>query len=58
MNPGLAYVSNTWQLSVEAIVPLNSEGGHAVGVCASLFLFLEDLIPAVFAKPLLSQMNN
>jgi hypothetical protein len=58
MNPGLAYVNNTWQLSVESIVPLNSEGGHAIGVRAGLFVFLEDLIPAVFGKPLLSQMKN
>jgi len=53
MNPGLAYVADTWQVAAEAVVPLNSEGGHTLGVRAHLFLFLDDLIPAVFGKPML-----
>jgi hypothetical protein len=53
VNPGLAYVGDTWQLAAEAIVPLNSEGGRTIGVRAHLFLFLDDLIPTVFGKPLL-----
>ncbi len=55
MNPGLAYVADSWQIAAEVIVPLNNEGGHAVGVRASLLLFLEDFIPALFGKPLLSR---
>jgi hypothetical protein len=55
MNPGLSYVAVTWQLAVEAIVPLNSEGGRSVGARAQLLLFLQDLIPSVFGKPLLSR---
>jgi hypothetical protein len=55
MNPGLAYVANTWQVAAEAIVPLNSEGGHGIGVRAQLLLFLDDLIPSVFGRPLLSR---
>ncbi len=53
MNPGLAYVADTWQAGAEAIVPLNSEGGRAIGVRAQLLLFIDDLIPTVFGKPLL-----
>src|SRR5262249_48490356 len=55
MNPGLAYVADTWQVAAEAIIPLNSEGGRTIGVRAHLFLFLDDLMPAVFGKPLLSR---
>jgi hypothetical protein len=55
MNPGLAYVGSAWQVAAEAIVPLNSEGGRTIGMRAHLFLFLDDLFPAVFGKPLLSQ---
>ena len=54
INPGLAYVAGTWQVAAEAIVPLNSEGGRTIGMRAHLFLFLDDLMPAVFGKPLLS----
>jgi hypothetical protein len=55
MNPGLAYVADTWQVAAEAIVPLNSEGGRTIGMRAHLFLFLDDLIPTVFGKPLLGR---
>jgi hypothetical protein len=53
MNPGLSYVAVTWQIAAEAIVPLNSTAGHSLGVRAQLLLFLDDLIPSVFGKPLL-----
>ena len=52
MNPGLAYVGGAWQLAAETIIPLNSEGGRTIGVRAHLFLFLDDLLPALFGKPL------
>jgi len=53
MNPGLSYVAVSWQVAAEAIVPLNSEAGRSIGVRAQLLLFLQDLIPSVFGKPLL-----
>jgi len=55
MNPGLSYVVVTWQIAVEAIVPLNSASGHGVGGRTQLLLFLDDLAPALFGKPLLSR---
>lgn len=58
MNPGLAYVSDTWQVAAEAIIPLNSEGGRTIGVRAHLFLFLDDLIPSVFGKPLFESLSH
>jgi hypothetical protein len=58
MNPGLAYVAVTWQLGAEAIVPLNREGGHGTGFRAQLLLFLDDLLPSLFGKPLLSIEPN
>ena len=54
MNPGLSYVAVSWQIAAEAIVPLNSTAGHSVGARAQLLLFLDDLIPSVFGRPLLS----
>jgi hypothetical protein len=44
-------VGGAWQLAAEAIVPLNSEGGRTIGMRAHLFLFLDDLMPALFGKP-------
>ena len=55
MNPGLSYVAVTWQIAVEAIVPLNSASGRGIGGRAQLLLFLDDLAPSLFGKPLLSR---
>jgi hypothetical protein len=55
VNPGFSYVAVTWQLAVEAIAPLNNASGHGVGGRAQLLLFLDDLAPALFGKPLLSR---
>jgi len=54
MNPGFAYVAVTWQIAAEAIIPLNRAGGNGSGFRAQLLFFLDDLIPSVFGKPLLS----
>jgi hypothetical protein len=53
MNPGLSYVAVSWQFAAEAIIPLNGAAGRSVGARAQLLLFLQDLIPSVFGKPLL-----
>jgi hypothetical protein len=54
MNPGFAYVAVTWQIAGEVIVPLNEAGGHSIGFRAQLLFFLDDLLPSVFGKPLLT----
>lgn len=58
MNPGLAYVADSWQAAAEAIVPLNSEGGRSIGVRAQLLLFLDDLAPSIFGKPLIESITQ
>ena len=58
MNPGFAYVATTWQIAAEAIVPLNREAGEGVGFRAQLLFFLDDLLPSVFGKPLLSDQPH
>ena len=54
-NPGLSYVAETWQLAAEAILPMNREAGRGVGARIQLLLFLDDLVPMLFGKPLLSR---
>ena len=51
-NPGFAYVAVTWQVSAEAILPLNPAGGTSPGFRAQLLFFLDDLAPSLFGKPL------
>ena len=54
MNPGFAYVAVWWQVAAEAIVPLNRAGGTGPGFRMQLLLFLDDMLPSLFGKPLLS----
>jgi hypothetical protein len=54
MNPGFAYVAVAWQFAAEVIVPLNREGGSGTGFRAQLLLFLDEVVPSLFNKPLLS----
>jgi hypothetical protein len=53
-NPGFAYVAVWWQFAGEVILPLNRAGGNGAGFRAQLLLFLDDFMPSVFSKPLLS----
>jgi hypothetical protein len=54
VNPGLSYVAVSYQVAAEAIVPMNHEAGSGVGVRVQLLLFLDDLVPSIFDKPLFS----
>jgi hypothetical protein len=55
VSPGVAYAATTWQFALEAVLPLNAVSGHGVGFRAQLLLFLDDLAPSLFGKPLLSR---
>jgi hypothetical protein len=57
-NPGFAYVAVTWQVSAEATIPLNHAGGNGPGFQAQLLFFLDDLMPSLFGKPLLSDRRE
>ena len=53
-NPGFAYVAVVWQVAAEVILPLNRASGNGPGFRVQLLLFLDDLMPSVFGKPLLT----
>jgi hypothetical protein len=52
IQPGVVYLTSTYQVAVEAIVPLNGTSGHGVGVIAQLDLYLDDLLPDSLGKPI------
>jgi hypothetical protein len=52
VNPGLIYVSNYYQVGLEAIVPINRDSGRSVGAIAQLHIYLDDLMPTTLGKPL------
>ncbi len=52
INPGVIYVSNYYQIGLEAIVPINRDSGRSVGAIAQLHIYLDDLLPTTLGKPL------
>ena len=58
VNPGVIYVANKYQLSVEAIIPVNRASGDDVGVIGQLHLYLDDMFPKSFGRPLLAAVSE
>jgi len=52
VNPGVIYVDASWQLGVEAVIPINRMSGRDVGVRAQLHLALDELLPPALSRPL------
>jgi hypothetical protein len=52
VNPGVLYVGRAIQIGLEAIIPINTASGADVGVRAQLHLYLDDLLPESYGKPL------
>jgi hypothetical protein len=53
VNPGLIYVGKTYQVAVEAIVPINRDSGGNVGIIGQLHLYLDDIFPNSIGRPLI-----
>ncbi|HZD88524.1 MAG TPA: hypothetical protein VE224_00350 [Pseudolabrys sp.] len=54
INPGIIYVGKTYQVGLEAIVPIIRDSGGNVGVIAQLHLYLDDIFPNSVGRPLIS----
>lgn len=52
IQPGVIWVGNTFQVGVEALIPINRQSGRNVGVIAQLHLYLDDIDPRGIGKPL------
>lgn len=52
INPGVIWVGNTFQVGIEALIPINRQSGSNVGVIAQLHYYLDDIDPRGIGKPL------
>jgi hypothetical protein len=52
INPGVIWVGNTFQVGVEALIPINRQSGTNVGAIAQLHFFLDDIDPQGIGKPI------
>lgn len=55
VNPGIIYSADTYQIAVEAMIPVNKASGKHVGVIAQVHFFLDDIFPNTLGKPLFSE---
>jgi hypothetical protein len=51
INPGVIYVGSTYQIGLEAIIPVNSASG--VGVLGQFHIYLDDMFPKTFGQPMI-----
>lgn len=52
ISPGVLWVSNKFQLGVEALIPINRQSGTNIGVIAQLHFYLDDIDPHGIGKPI------
>lgn len=52
VNPGVIWSGKYFQVGVEAVLPVNKHTGFNPGVVGQLHFYLDDILPAVFSKPL------
>ena len=52
ISPGFIYVGNTFQVAVEALIPVNRQSGTSVGVIGQLHVFLDDVFPNSIGRPI------
>jgi len=58
INPGLIYAGNTFQVAIEAVIPVNRESGSGVGIVGQLHFFLDDIFPATLGRPIFASSIN
>jgi hypothetical protein len=54
INPGVLWVGRVVQVGVEAVIPINRQSGHGVGMQAQLLFFLDDIFPSSIGRPLIA----
>ena len=52
VQPGIIYEANSWQIALEAVIPVNGASGHGVGVVGELHFFLDDILPNSLGRPI------
>jgi hypothetical protein len=53
LHPGAIYVGSTYQVGLEAIIPVNKQSGSGSGVLAQLHFYLDDMFPETVGQPLI-----
>jgi hypothetical protein len=52
VNPGVIFAADTFQVGLEAIIPINRASGTGVGGIVQLHVYLDDIFPQTIGRPL------
>jgi len=52
VNPGVLWVGKSFQVGIEAIIPINRASGSGVGVVGQLHWYLDDIFPNSIGRPI------
>ncbi len=52
ISPGVLWEQPDYQIGVEAVIPINSHTGPNVGAVFSVQIYIDDIFPKIFGKPI------
>jgi hypothetical protein len=58
INPGIIYTGKTYQVAVEAVIPVNRQSGTSVGIIGQLHFYLDDIFPKTLGRPIFANNIN
>ncbi|MGB9268836.1 MAG: hypothetical protein WCB74_06395 [Pseudolabrys sp.] len=58
INPGIIFTGKTYQVAVEAVIPVNRQSGTSVGIIGQLHFYLDDIFPNTLGRPIFASNTN
>ena len=58
INSGIIFTGKTYQVAVEAVIPVNRQSGTSVGVIGQLHFYLDDIFPNTLGRPIFANNMN
>jgi hypothetical protein len=58
INPGIIFTDKTYQVGVEAVIPVNQQGVTSVGIICQLHFYLDDIFPNTLGRPIFANNIN
>jgi len=58
INPGIIYAGNTFQVAIEALIPVNRQSGGNIGIIGQLHFYLDDIFPTTLGRPIFANSIN
>src|SRR5262245_24146035 len=58
INPGIIFTGKTYQVAIEAVIPVNRQSGSSVGIIGQLHFYLDDIFPNTIGRPIFANNMN